>query len=119
MLQHNVAKTGRPAHLAHAAVVGVHAICCGLPAMVMLAAALTGATSGTALVSVSFTQFHGLLHAHEIWILAASGGLVVVGGWLEAVARRARRSAGFPWLFALSVFCLLANVAIVAAHRLA
>jgi len=117
MLQHNTARAGRKAHIAHATVVALHALCCGLPALAMLAAAVSGATSGIALLGDFFEPFHHLLHQYELWIMAVSAGLVIAGGALEVVARREPHSHGFPWLFALSVFCFLANVAIIVAHR--
>lgn len=95
---------------------GLHAICCGLPALAMLAAAVSGATSGVALLAGSFEEIHHFLHQHELWILIVSAALVVTGGWLEASARRGHRH-GFPWLFAFSVLCFVANVAIIVAHR--
>ena len=95
---------------------GLHTLCCGLPALAMLAAAVSGATSGIALLSGSIAQIHDFLHQHELWILVLSASLVVVGGWLEVQARRQHRH-GFPWLFAFSFFCFLANVAIIIAHR--
>jgi len=117
MLQHNSARAGKKAHLAHAAVVSLHALCCGLPALAMLAAAISGATSGAAMLAGVLEPVHALLHAHEVWILAASAALVVAGGALEAVARRGPHRHGFPWLFAFSVGCFLVNVAIIVAHR--
>lgn len=120
MLQHNGASAPhaapRGAHLAHAAVMGLHAICCGLPALAMIAAAASGATSGLTLLSGSIGQIHHFLHGHEFWILAASAGLVTLGGVLELRARRQHRH-GFPWLFAFSVLCFVANVSIIAIHR--
>lgn len=115
MLQGNGAQAGRPAHMAHAAMVSLHAICCGAPALAMLAAAASGAASATYLF-VSIAEMHDFLHAHEVWVLAVSAALVVVGGVLEAAARR-RGSPGFPWLFAFSVFCFLANLTLMLAHR--
>lgn len=117
MLQHNSAQAGRKAHLAHAAVVSLHALCCGLPALAMLAAALSGATSGIAALAGFVEPFHDLLHRHEIWILVVSAALVAAGGALEAAARRGPHTHGFPWLFLVSVFSFLINVAIVVAHR--
>lgn len=120
MLQHNAApppaSAGKRAHLAHAAVMGLHALCCGLPALAMLAAAVSGATSGVALAAERMEFFHDFLHAHEVWILVLSAALVVVGGWLEVASRRSARR-GFPWLFAFSVLCFLLNVGIILAHR--
>lgn len=116
MLQHNGHKAGRRAHLAHAAVMGMHAVCCGLPALAMLAAAVSGATSSVALLADSVAEIHQFLHAHEVWILLVSAALVVTGGWIEAAARL-RHPHGFPWWFAFSVLCFLANVAIIVAHR--
>jgi hypothetical protein len=119
MLQHNNAQHGRRAHLAHAAVVGLHALCCGLPALVMLAAALSGAASSVVLLSDSVQQFHDFMHAYEAWILGLSAALVVGGGWIELNQRRSGgHHLGFPWLFALSVGCFVLNVAIIVAHRL-
>jgi hypothetical protein len=118
MLQHNSLRSGRRAHFAHATVMGLHALCCGLPALAMLAAAASGAASSVVLLSDSMAIFHNFLHRHELWILAISAALVVAGGWLEANARRRHRH-GFPWLFAFSVLCFVANLAIIIAHRAA
>lgn len=117
MLQHNTARAGKRAHVAHAAMMGLHAFCCGLPALAMAAAAISGTTSGAALLQDRAAEFHGLLHAHEVWILVVSAGLVLIGGALEASARRARVTKGFPVMFALSVACFAMNVAIILAHR--
>jgi hypothetical protein len=117
MLQHNKTKRANQAHWAHAAVVGLHTLCCGLPAAAMAAAALSGAASGTALFSDSFAEFHGFLHAHELWILVLSAVLVGVGGVLELSGRRGHARQGFPWLFAFSVLCFLINTAVILAHR--
>jgi hypothetical protein len=113
MLQRN---KPRHAHLAHAAVVGMHAICCGLPALAMLAAALSGTASAAALLPDSFEQFHRMLHGYEVWILGLSAALVTLGAWLE-VSSRVRRSAGFPWLFAFSVACFVVNAGVIFAHQ--
>jgi hypothetical protein len=118
MLQHNNLQAGRRAHFAHATVVGLHALCCGLPALAMLAAAVSGVASSAALVPDSVAVLHDLLHRQELWILGLSAALVVIGGWLEASARRNHRH-GFPWLFAFSVLCFVANAAIILAHRAA
>jgi len=115
MLQRNASNPGR-AHLAHAAVVGLHAICCGLPAAAMLIAGLSGAVSASVLLPDSFEVFHRMLHGYEGWILALSAVLVALGAWLEIDARRGRRQ-GFPWLFAISVACLLINFGVILAHR--
>lgn len=84
----------------------------------MLAAALSGATSGAALLPSSFSALHALLHTHEIWILVVSAALVTGGGLMEVTARRGPGAAkGFPVMFAVSVACFALNVAIIAAHR--
>ena len=114
MLQRN---NPRRAHIAHAAVVGMHAICCGLPALAMLAAAVSGAASVGALLPDSFEQFHRLLHGYELWIVGLSAALVTLGAWLEVSARRNHPGQGFPWLFAFSVLCFLLNVGVILAHR--
>lgn len=115
MLQRNA--NAQHAHIAHAAVVGMHALCCGLPIAAMLAAGLTGAASASALLPDSFEVFHHLLHNYEPLIVLISAVLVAVGGWMEVSARRNGHAHGFPWLFALSVVCFLANVGVVLAHR--
>ncbi|ANP47308.1 hypothetical protein ATE48_15980 [Candidatus Viadribacter manganicus] len=115
-LQHNSTEAPRRAHLAHAAVMSLHAICCGLPALAMLAAAVSGATSGIALLAGSVQEIHHFLHKHELWILLISAALVVTGGVLEANSRK-HHSHGFPWLFAFSVLCFIANVTIILLHR--
>jgi hypothetical protein len=117
MLQRNAAKAPRRAHLAHAAVVGMHALCCGLPALAMLAAALSGTASAAALLPDSFVQFHRLLHGYELWILGLSAALVALGAWMEAGSRRSHPAQGFPWLFAFSVLCFLVNAGVIFAHN--
>jgi len=117
MLQHNAVAAPHRAHVAHAAVVGLHAVCCGLPAAAMLAAGLSGAASGVVLLSDFLGLFHRWLHGYEVWVLGLSAGLVALGAWLEVDVRRGGRSAGFPWLFAFSVLCLLVNVGVLLAHR--
>jgi hypothetical protein len=117
MLQHNSARAGKKAHIAHAALISLHALCCGLPALAMIAAAVSGATSGVAVLAGAFEPFHALLHAHEVWILVVSAALVAIGGAMEALARRGAHNHGFPWLFAFSVVCFLVNVAIIVSHR--
>ncbi len=117
MLQHNTAAEAahteaRRAHIAHAAVVSLHALCCGAPVvMLLLASAATSAASGF------ITRTHGFLHQHELWLIAVSFSLLVLGGVSEWRARQAglRR---FPVLFALSFACLIANAAILIVHRL-
>lgn len=117
MLQHNSPHAPHRAHLAHATMVGLHALCCGLPALAMLATGVSGAASGLALFSGSLTVFHDLVHAHELWILAGSAFLVTIGAWLELAHRRVHPGLGFPWLFAFSLVCFAVNVAVVLAHR--
>lgn len=117
MLQHNITGIRGKAHVAHAAMVGMHAFCCGLPALAMAGAALTGIASGGALLPDLFGELHNLLHAHEVWIFALSTALVVSGAVLEARARRAGEALGFPWLFAFSVACFLANTTLIVVHR--
>ena len=114
MLQRN---NPHHAHIAHAAVVGMHAVCCGLPAVAMLAAALSGTASAVALLPDSFEKFHDMLHGYELWIVGLSAGLVTLGAWLEVSARRNHPGLGFPWLFAFSVLCFLLNVGVILTHR--
>lgn len=111
MLQHNAAR----AHIAHAAVVGMHAICCGVPTLALFAAALSGTASATILAPDYFQEFHRLLHGYEVWILGISAGLVALGAWFEASIRHGRED-GFPWLFALSVSCFLLNAGVILLH---
>lgn len=113
MLQHNKA---HPAHWAHVTVMSLHALCCGVPAAAMAAAALTGGASGVILFSGSLREFHGLVHAYELWVLGFSATLVALGGVLELSARRGH-AHGFPWLFAFSVACFAINAGIVFAHH--
>jgi len=117
MLQHNSARAGRRAHVAHAAVVGLHTLCCGLPALALMAAALSGAASSVALLSETTGQIHDFMHRHEIWVLVVSAVLVVSGGYLEFRARKSGHAHAFPWLFAISVFCFVLNIVIIAVHR--
>lgn len=118
MLQHNIERAGDKAHLAHAAFVGFHAICCGLPALAMIAAALSsGALTGAALLPDAVFEFHRYVHSREIWILALSAGLVSIGAALEALAWRGANGRRFSWLFLLSASCFAINAAIILAHR--
>ena len=111
MLQHNAAKS---AHLAHAAVLSLHSICCGLPALAVTLAALgvSGVNFGGALAGL-----HTLIHGNELGILGLSAALVTVGGLMELNVRRAHPERGVPWLFAMSACCFVANVAIIVVHR--
>ena len=119
MLQHNASeRIGRRAHVAHAAMMSLHAFCCGMPLLAMLAVAVSGAASGTVLFARSAAHLHALLHAHELWILVSSAALVTIGGALEIVAGRGRRGRRLPLMFAVSVACFLLNVAIIAVHRI-
>lgn len=121
MLQHNTtrsAQIGKRAHIAHAAMMSLHAFCCGMPLLAMLAVAVSGAASGAAVFARSAAHFHALLHTHEIWILVSSAALVSVGGALELSASRQQPGRGFPIMFAVSVGCFLLNVGIIVAHRL-
>lgn len=113
MLQRNVP---RHAHVAHAAVVGFHALCCGVPALAMLAAALSGTAATVALLPDVYEHFHRAVHAYEGWILALSAALVTLGAWLEVMVRRGH-GHGFPWLFSFSVLCFVINGAVVLGHQ--
>lgn len=116
MLQHNAAegaeRSARHAHIAHAAVVSLHALCCGAPIALLLVASLAATAAGGFI-----RETHAFLHGHELWLLAMSALLIAIGGYAEWRAWRGglRR---FPALFALSCACLIANIAIVGAHRL-
>lgn len=116
MLQRNASPAPHRAHIVHAAVVGVHALCCGVPMAAMLVAGLSGAVSAGMLLPDSFELFHQWMHGYELWILALSAGLVVLGAWLEIDARR-RTAQGFPWLFAVSVACLCVNAGVILGHQ--
>jgi hypothetical protein len=118
MLQHNTAvRLGQRAHVAHAAVLALHAACCGLPLLAMGAAALTGLASGSALLGDTWAELHGMLHGNEAWIVSVSAALVLAGGVMESLARRGPGPRRFPWLFAVSAACFAANVAILLVHR--
>ncbi len=114
MLQHNTA--AQRAHLAHAAVVALHAVCCGLPLAAMLLVGMSGALSAGVLLPDSFGIFHQWLHGYEIWVVALSVVLVAFGAWLEVDARRGGHVQGFPWLFTFSTLCLVMNLGVVLAH---
>lgn len=116
MLQHNVTSTGRRAHVAHAAVVGLHTVCCGAPALLLALSLAAGTTTGLTLASDYVVQIHSFVHRYEGWVLALSAALVVAGGAMEVQGRRSG-ARGFPWLFAISVLCLAVNAIIILAHR--
>jgi len=113
MLQHNMRQR---AHLAHAAVVSLHAICCGMPVMAVVLTALFGTASAATVAGAWFAPAHAALHAHESWFLGVSAVLVVAGALLEWLSRRASARSGPPWLFGLSLAALVANFAVVASH---
>lgn len=113
MLQHNMKQR---AHLAHAAVVSVHAICCGMPVMAVVLTALFGTASAATVAGAWFAPAHAALHAYETWILVASAVLVATGAALEWLSRRSSARSGAPWLFGLSVAAFVVNVAVVASH---
>jgi hypothetical protein len=118
MLQHNTAaaQAGARAHVAHAAMLALHALCCGLPIVAVSLAALSSATSGATAFVASTGWLHGVLHSHEVWILAGSAVLVAIGALFEVAARRGG-ARHFPWMFAVSLSCFVLNFAIIAAHR--
>ena len=95
-------------------VLGLHSLCCGLPALAitLTALGLSGLSLGGSVIGL-----HRLIHGHELWILALSATLVGVGGVMEFEARRKHEESGIPWLFILSAGCFAANVAIIAGHR--
>lgn len=112
MLQHNThSRAAQRTHWVHALVVGVHVLCCGLPA----AMALLGVVVGALAWAGPITALHRFLHGYEPEIIALSFSLVAIGGVLEWRRRTERK--GFPTLYALSLACFIANAAIVAAHR--
>lgn len=116
MLQRNI--SARHTHIAHATVVGLHAICCGLPALAVTAVAVSGAASGFVLLSSYVQALHALLHGHELWLIGVSALFVTGGGTLELMLRRNGDVRSFPWMFALSLGCFAANVAILTLHRM-
>lgn len=97
-------------HWVHAAAVGLHALCCGLPLAVQALGFGLLAVGGVA-------ALHGFLHAHEFLVLAASAGLVVLGAVVEWLhhggVRRGRPSA----LLALSAGCFVANAVLIGWHQ--
>lgn len=122
MLQHNTQATavlagGQRAHVAHAAMISLHALCCGLPILALMLTALSGAAAGTTLLLTTSREVHAALHTHELWILAVSVVLVTVGGLFEVAAIRAGLRRWISPLFLLSLACFAFNVAILAVHR--
>jgi hypothetical protein len=114
MLHYN--RAARGAHLTHAAVLALHAFCCGLPVLAVTAAALTGVAAGSAVMPEAWLSFHGALHGNELAILVLSGVLVAVGAALELSARKSG-GGQFPLLFLISAGCFLANAGILLVHR--
>lgn len=100
------------AHAAHAAVVTLHVLCCGLPA---LFAILGTATLGALAAGGVLGEIHHFLHGYELGVLAFSASLVVLGAWLEWRHRDSHK--GIPVLFAISVACLAVNAILIAGHR--
>ncbi len=110
-------KAGKKAHVAHAAMISMHALCCGMPILAVMLAALSGAAAGTSLLVVVSRQVHNALHAHEFWILGVSAALVSLGGLFEVLAVRSGLRKRFSPLFAVSCACFVFNLAIIAVHR--
>lgn len=124
MLQHNTSvlgaralKAGKKAHIAHAAMISIHTLCCGMPILAVMLAALSGAAAGTSLLVVVSRQVHTALHAHEFWILGLSATLVTLGAVFEVLALRAGLRRRFSPLFAVSCACFVFNLAILVVHR--
>ena len=113
-----IARGGDRAHLAHAAMISLHALCCGLPVVALALAAASGAATGVSLFLAASQNLHAVLHQHEIWILALSATLVSLGGWFEWRAWRSGARRGISPLFAVSLGCFALNIAIIAVHRL-
>lgn len=116
MLQDNTSPAAgdhaRHAHAAHAAMVSLHALCCGAPV------ALSLLSIGAATAAGGFVfELHHLLHAHELWLLALSALLVSIGGYAEWRAFRAGQRR-VPLLYVVSIACFVANAAIIAGHRI-
>ncbi len=113
MLQHNTASDGASrAHWAHAALVALHAFCCGLPAAIALAGIAIGALAWAQPIA----GLHAWLHGYEAEMLFLSFALVAIGGVGEW--RRWAQLRGFPRLYALSLICFLANAGMVTTHWL-
>lgn len=94
----------------------MHTVCCGLP----LAASVMGLAASAALMG-GVVRFHQFLHGRELWLLAMSATLVVVGGvaeWrlMHGGMRGGRRR--FSAMFAVSLACFAINAAIITGHRL-
>jgi hypothetical protein len=100
------------AHWAHAGVVALHTLCCGLP----LAVSLLGLAASASLMGGVLT-WHAVLHERELWLLAGSAALVAIGAFAEWRFVRADRGRRISALFAVSLACFALNGAIVAGHR--
>lgn len=112
--QAGAARQAKAAHAAHAMVVGAHVLCCGVPLALMLAAAGAGASIGVSAIARYFAGAHELIHAYELWILAASAVFVMLGGWLEWRAHRGRRVSA---LFVVSLLCFALNAGVIWSHQ--
>ncbi|MES1204111.1 MAG: hypothetical protein ABUS57_21950 [Pseudomonadota bacterium] len=116
MLQHNTSANGgrasSKAHWAHAALVSMHALCCGLPAAMAVAGFAIGALAWAAPI----VRLHTFLHGYEPEMLMVSFALVAIGGLAEWRRRTQLRS--FPKLYALSLVCFLANAGMITTHWL-
>lgn len=107
-----VVRRATRAHWAHAGVVALHALCCGLPLVV----SLLGVAASASLAGGVFT-WHAVLHERELWLLGISAALVAIGAFAEWRFVRADRNRRVSALFAVSLACLAFNGAIVAGHR--
>ena len=107
------------AHIAHAALISLHTLCCALPLVAVLATSIIGA--GAVGLARESSAIHALIHGHEGLILALSAMLVAVGAVLEwRLFQRSARAGlrrGAPWLFMISVVCLTFNLVFTLAHR--
>lgn len=117
MLQHNIAKVGQRAHVAHAAMISLHTLCCGLPILALTLVALSGAASGASIFLATSQKLHGILHQHEPWILAISASLVILGGFLEWRTIQSGHRRTLSPLFYVSCACFVLNIVILAVHR--
>lgn len=111
----------KTSHLAHAAMVSLHSLCCGLPILATLASSVLGA--GLLGLQRGATLAHEQIHRVELALVVLSAAFVLLGAALEWRAHQRRRQAGEPGrvslFFLASVGFLAFNAWFTTLHQLA
>ncbi len=100
--------------MAHAAAIGIHVLCCGLPVAASLVSLATGLALTGALAPIE--ALHGFLHQHEWTLVGISGAFVLLGVlWDRHERAHGHRGAGI-WLW-VSAGLFALNLGLTTLHH--